>query len=235
MRLAAPPSLVLLNGNNENLWGYEDWGWKLRLDGKTWGAYYYYELFPRLIAELAPHVPYAPGSPFSPGAARRRARGSGRSPMQTSTRTTRRTARCTCGSCGTAATARPTASTRPRFVAEFGWQGPPAWTTLTRAISDDPLTPESPGMIVHQKADGGQRQADQRPRPALPRAGRHGDLALGDAAQPGRAPCARRSSTSARGRRTPWARSSGSSTTAGPSPRGRRSTATSAPSPSSTP
>ena len=29
----------------------------------------------------------------------------------------------------------------PRFVAEFGWQGPPAWSTLTRAISDDPLTP----------------------------------------------------------------------------------------------
>jgi beta-mannosidase len=40
-------------------------------------------------------------------------------------------------------------------VAEFGWQGPPAWTTLTRSISDDPLTPESPGMIVHQKADEG--------------------------------------------------------------------------------
>ncbi len=41
---------------------------------------------------------------------------------------------------------------RPRFVAEFGWQGPPAWSTLTRSVSDDPLTPESPGMLVHQKA-----------------------------------------------------------------------------------
>ena len=40
----------------------------------------------------------------------------------------------------------------PRFVAEFGWQGPPTWSTLTRSISDQPLTPESPGMIVHQKA-----------------------------------------------------------------------------------
>ncbi|WP_243399140.1 ABC transporter transmembrane domain-containing protein, partial [Cryobacterium zongtaii] len=33
-RLAAHPSLVVLNGNNENLWGFEEWNWKLRLDGK---------------------------------------------------------------------------------------------------------------------------------------------------------------------------------------------------------
>lgn len=44
---------------------------------------------------------------------------------------------------------------RPRFVAEFGWQGPPTWSTLTGSISDDPLTPGSPGMIVHQKAAKG--------------------------------------------------------------------------------
>ena len=62
-----PPRLAWCcwHGNNENLWGYEDWGWKLRLDGKTWGAHYYYELFPALVAELDPHVPYAPGSPFA--------------------------------------------------------------------------------------------------------------------------------------------------------------------------
>ena len=105
VRLADHPSLVLLTGNNENLWGYEDWGWKLRLDGKTWGAYYYYELFPRLVDELAAHVPYAPGSPFSPG------RFWERDPS--GIRTTSRTARCTCGSSGTVATGRPIASTRP--------------------------------------------------------------------------------------------------------------------------
>jgi beta-mannosidase len=44
---------------------------------------------------------------------------------------------------------------RPRFVAEFGWQGPPSWSTLNRSIGDDPLTPESPGMQVHQKAAEG--------------------------------------------------------------------------------
>ncbi|MFF2371405.1 glycoside hydrolase family 2 protein [Agromyces sp. NPDC058110] len=145
VRLAHHASLALLTGNNENLWGYEDWGWKLALDGKTWGAYYYHELFPRLVAELAPQVPYAPGSPFSPDSDEH----SGEHPN---------------------AEAHGTMHVwdlwnqkdwphyrdlEPRFVAEFGWQGPPAWSTLTRAISDDPLTPESPGMIVHQKAIDG--------------------------------------------------------------------------------
>ncbi|WP_350348271.1 glycoside hydrolase family 2 protein [Agromyces sp. G08B096] len=142
VRLASHPSLVLLNGNNENLWGYEDWGWKAALDGATWGAWYYDELFPSLVAELAPQVPYTPGSPFSPagpdGEARHpndEAHGSMHLWEQWNRLdwTTYR-------------------DHRPRFVAEFGWQGPPAWSTLTRAISDDPLTPESPGMIVHQKA-----------------------------------------------------------------------------------
>jgi beta-mannosidase len=44
---------------------------------------------------------------------------------------------------------------RPRFVAEFGFQGPPTYATLRRAISDDPLAPDSAGMAHHQKAIGG--------------------------------------------------------------------------------
>ena len=141
VRIGAHPSLVIFNGNNENTWGYQDWSWPKGLDGRTWGLGYYYDLFPRLVAELAPHVPYTPGSPFSPD----------RDAYQND----------------------PDQGTvhiwdlwnqrdwpdyrayRPRFVAEFGWQGPPTWATLTRSISDDPLTPESPGMLVHQKAING--------------------------------------------------------------------------------
>ena len=134
VRLAHHASLVLLTGNNENLWGFEDWGWKERLDGRTWGAFYYHELFPRLVSELAPHVPYAPGSPFSPGGQHPNAEEHGS--MHQWNRRDWLTYR----------------EHRPRFVAEFGWQGPPTWSTLTRSIADDPLTPESPGMIVHQKA-----------------------------------------------------------------------------------
>jgi beta-mannosidase len=43
----------------------------------------------------------------------------------------------------------------PRFVAEFGFQGPPTWATLTRAIHDVPMTPDSPGISLHQKAEDG--------------------------------------------------------------------------------
>ncbi|MCD2440891.1 glycoside hydrolase family 2 protein [Agromyces sp. SYSU K20354] len=136
-RLAHHASLVLLTGNNENLWGYEDWGWKERLDGKTWGELYYYELLPAVVRELAPHVPYSPGSPFSPGSEHPNAEHHGTMHIwdlwnQKDWSHYRDYA--------------------PRLVAEFGWQGPPAWSTLTRSISDRPLTPESPGMIVHQKA-----------------------------------------------------------------------------------
>lgn len=138
VRLATHPSLVVLNGNNENAWGHQDWNWQPRLDGRSWGAGYYYDLLPRLVAELAPHVAYTPASPFSPDP--------------------------------DAPQNDPGVATshlwdlwnekdyphyrdyRPRFVAEFGWQGPPTWSTLTESVSDDPLTPESPGMILHQKA-----------------------------------------------------------------------------------
>ena len=148
-RLGHHASLALLTGNNENLWGYEDWGWQLRLDGKTWGAEYYYALLPAIVAELAPHVPYAPGSPFSPQTRWDCTRQTGPHPndeqhgsMHLWEQWNRRD--------------WPTYREHtPRFVAEFGWQGPPTWSTLTRSISDDPLTPESPGMIVHQKAAEG--------------------------------------------------------------------------------
>jgi beta-mannosidase len=66
VRLGKHPSLVVLNGNNENVWGHEEWGWKPRLEGRTWGAGYYDEVFPQLVSELAPHVIYTPASPFSP-------------------------------------------------------------------------------------------------------------------------------------------------------------------------
>ncbi len=137
VRLASHPSLVLLTGNNENLWGYEDWGWKTYLDGATWGAYYYHELFPKLVSELAPHVAYSPGSPFSPGGEHPNAEAHGTMHLwEQWNRQDYLTYR----------------DHSPRFVAEFGWQAPPAWSTLRRSVSDEPLTPESPGMIVHQKA-----------------------------------------------------------------------------------
>ena len=56
---------MIWNGNNENLWGYVQWGWRPLLAGRSWGNGYYRELFPNLLAELDPTRPYSPGSPFS--------------------------------------------------------------------------------------------------------------------------------------------------------------------------
>lgn len=141
-RLASQPALAVLNGNNECLWGIEEWSWTEDLAGRSWGHRYYYELFPAIVAELAPHVVYVPGSPFSPDPdVLANDERHGTSHIWTLVRDTLDYATY--------------ASSRPRFVAEFGWQGPPTWATLRAAISDDPLSVESPAMEVHQKAPSG--------------------------------------------------------------------------------
>lgn len=138
VRLSPHPSLVLWNGNNENIEGFADWGWRDRLDGRTWGAGFYYDLLPRLVAELDPARPYWAGSPYS---------GEPDAPPNDPARGTvhiwdvwNREDYLRYG------------AYRPRFVAEFGFQGPPAYATLRRALGDDPLTPDSPGVLHHQKA-----------------------------------------------------------------------------------
>lgn len=141
-RLAGRPCVVLWNGSNEAVVGYHHWGWKERLDGRTWGAAYYTDLLPAVVAELAPGTPYLPSSPWS-GSIDSDPHDHARGPSHLWQPWNR----------------LPYDAYRddvPRFVAEFGWQGPPTLPTLWRALSDDPLTPESPGMNVHQKAWKGQ-------------------------------------------------------------------------------
>nr|WP_232534261.1 glycoside hydrolase family 2 protein [Plantactinospora sp. KBS50] len=143
-RLAGHPSLVLWTGCNENIWGFHDWDWQEPLAGRTWGAGYYLDLLPSIVAELDPTVPYWPGSPWS-----------GRDDVHPN---------------------EPGYGTMhiwdvwntddytkyrqyvPRFAAEFGWQAPPAYATLRRALSDEPLAHDSPGMAQHQKAIDGDRK-----------------------------------------------------------------------------
>ncbi|MCO7274441.1 glycoside hydrolase family 2 protein [Cellulosimicrobium cellulans] len=137
-RLGHHASLVLWNGSNENIWGFHDWSWRQRLDGRTWGLGYYTELLPRVVAELDPDCAYTPSSPWS-GSLEVHPNDPRHGSMHEWELWNRQDW-------------PHYRDTVPRFMAEFGWQGPPAWSTLTRAISDDPLTPESPGMLVHQKA-----------------------------------------------------------------------------------
>ncbi|MCU1473818.1 glycoside hydrolase family 2 protein [Amnibacterium sp.] len=147
VRLGKHPSLVILNGNNENVWGHVEWGWEPRLEGRTWGERYYYEVFPALVAELAPHVVYTPGSPFSPDRSMH--------PNDESNGTMH------IWELWNRLDHPHYRDLRPRFVSEFGWQGPPTWSTLTASMPDEPLTPESPSMLVHQKAmDGNVKLTD---------------------------------------------------------------------------
>ncbi|MEV4343348.1 glycoside hydrolase family 2 protein [Actinoplanes sp. NPDC049596] len=141
VRLASHPSLALWTGNNENLWGHEDWGWKPLLNGLSWGTAYYYDLLPKIVAELDPTRPYWPGSPYS-GAP-------DRYPNDPARGTTH------IWDVWNTDDYTKYAAYRPRFVAEFGFQAPPTYSTLRRSISDEPLTPDSPGMAHHQKAGDG--------------------------------------------------------------------------------
>ncbi|WP_368860617.1 glycoside hydrolase family 2 protein, partial [Streptomyces venezuelae] len=61
VRLMSHASLVLWNGNNENLWGFRDWEWEAPLAGDSWGEGYYLGTLPRIVAELDPTRPYAAG------------------------------------------------------------------------------------------------------------------------------------------------------------------------------
>lgn len=146
-RIMPHPSLALWNGNNENIWGYEEWGWAKRLQGRTWGLGYYLDLLPSIVNELDPGRPYTPGSPWS-GSTEIFANNTDHGSVHLWELWNR-------------VDYPAYRDIHARFVAEFGWQGPATWSTIKQAISDDPLTPESPGMIHHQKAtDGNDKLTD---------------------------------------------------------------------------
>jgi beta-mannosidase len=128
-------------GNNENLWGFHDWGWPEALQGRTWGEGYYLKVLPAIVGALDPTRPYWPGSPYSGDPALH--------PNDPAHGTMH------IWDVWNTHDYRHYATYRPRFVAEFGFQAPPAYATLRRSVSDEPLTPHSPGVVHHQKATGG--------------------------------------------------------------------------------
>jgi beta-mannosidase len=154
-RLASNPSLVCWNGSNECIEGYYHHGWREALgEGTDWGRGYYDRLLPQILAELDPTRPYIPSSPFSPADyASPRAPDSGTvHSWEVWNRRDYTTYR----------------DEIPRFVAEFGFQGPPNYATLVRSVHDDPLAPDSPGMLSHQKADDGDGKLRRGYEPHLP-------------------------------------------------------------------
>ncbi len=153
-RLMPHPALVLWNGNNENIWGWFDWDWQPHIDGRPWGLGYYLDVLPRAVRETDPTRPYWPGSPYS---------GSMDIHPNDDDHALNHI-----WDVWNEADYTVYRQHRPRFVAEFGWQAPPTWSTLTRAVHDDPLTPESPGVRHHQKAADGDRKLARGLSPHLP-------------------------------------------------------------------
>ncbi|MGW6132587.1 glycoside hydrolase family 2 protein [Cellulomonas sp. NPDC055163] len=158
-RLTPHPSLVLWNGGNENLWGFMDWGWQEKLEGRTWGHRYATELLPRVVAELDPTRPYSDGSPYSPGFALDVVHPNDpdygtHHEWEVWNRVDYAAYRADV----------------PRFCSEFGFQGPPTWSTLQRAVRNPdgaPLAKTDPVFLLHQKADDGNGKLDRGLAPHL--------------------------------------------------------------------
>ena len=176
-RLTPHPSLVLWNGGNENLWGFMDWGWQEDLQGRTWGFRYATELLKDVVAELDPTRPYSDGSPYSPGAALTEVH-----PNDPDHGTFHQ------WEVWNRVDYRVYGDDVPRFCSEFGFQGPPTWATLTRAVhaaDGGPLTKDDPTFLLHQKADDGNGKLDRGMAPHLGVPEDFAGLALGRPAQPG--------------------------------------------------
>ncbi len=140
-RLMPYASLVIWNGNNENIWGYFDWGWQDVLGNRRWGAGYYLDLLPKLVAEIDPTRPYWPGSPYSgsmeiaPNADEHGCKHIWDVWNEVGYETYR--------------------NYIPRFCSEFGWQAPPTHATLAQSVREKHRAPASPAVLHHQKATGG--------------------------------------------------------------------------------
>ena len=140
-RLARHPSLVVWNGNNENIWLHDADGWGEELGDRGWGLDYYLDLLPTIVDAVDPSRFYTVASPWS---------GSEALAANDVDHETHHS-----WDVWNRVSDEHYRDSVPRFVSEFGWQAPPAWRTLREAVTDDPMTPTSPGVVHHQKADDG--------------------------------------------------------------------------------
>ncbi len=154
VRLSPHPSLIIWNGCNENLWGFDSWGWVDTLQGRAWGAGYYYGLFPQIIAELDPSRPYWFGSPSS-GQPAIHANNDNFGPVHI-------------WDVWNAEDYTHYMQYSPRFVAEFGFQGPATWATWNHVVPAEERYADSPTMAAHEKAANGLAKLARGLREHLP-------------------------------------------------------------------
>lgn len=136
-RLASHPSLVMWCGGNECLEGFQHWGWKEPLAGKAWGSTFYFETLPAALALYDGSRPYIPGSPFSTLHENVKDFASGTNHIWDVWNDTGY---------------QRYEEYSPSFSAEFGYNGPGSWRTLTKAIGKSNLDSGDPDLATHQKA-----------------------------------------------------------------------------------
>jgi len=147
-RLMTHPSLVLWNGNNECVWLADVDGWAARMGERPWGRGWWEHTLPQITAAIDPDRPYWPGSPTSPA-------GTGAPPNDPDHGTMH------IWDVWNQLDYEAYRAHRPRFAAEFGYQGPPTWATLSRSIGSEELAIDSPVLAHHQKATDGMAKLDR--------------------------------------------------------------------------
>jgi beta-mannosidase len=136
-RLSTHASLVMWCGGNECIEGFQHWGWKEPLAGKAWGSTFYMDTLPTALTMFDGSRPYIPSSPFSTLKEDVKDFSSGTNHIWDVWNETGY---------------QRYEEYSPSFSAEFGYNGPGSWRTLTKSIGKTTLDSRDPDVTTHQKA-----------------------------------------------------------------------------------
>ena len=196
------PSLVLWNGNNECVWLAELRDWRSVIGDLPYGRTWWEQDLPAIVGSADPGRPYWPGSPTSPA-------WTGAPPNSPDHGTMH------IWDVWNERDYEAYREHRPRFAAEFGYQGPATWSTLERAVGRAELVIASPVLAHHQKATDGVAKLARGLEAALPGAGPTSMTGSTSPSSTRHVPSRSASVTSGPSVTSAAAPSSGSSTTAG--------------------
>jgi len=139
IKLRHHPSIVLWCGNNENNWGFEEWDYQTKVEGKHLGNRLYLEDFPQICSQEDPARPYWPSSPWGGSRANSSEAGDKHewrvwSQWQDYSHYT---------------------EDQSKFVSEFGFQSAPHPKTIDFFAQQEDKNLFSPVMLIHNKQTEG--------------------------------------------------------------------------------